>query len=128
MIVLDSSAVIDFLNGRGLADDVEELIDAGQAATNVVIRYEVLVGEKAGTKREARARKILYGIPCRPLDPGALDRALAIGVELRNAGATIDVADIFIAGIALAHGDKVLTGNREHFDRIDGLEIDPRSR
>lgn len=31
--------------------------------------------------------------------------------------------DAMIAGIALAHGTPVVTGNREHFERIEGLEV-----
>jgi tRNA(fMet)-specific endonuclease VapC len=43
---------------------------------------------------------------------------------LRQAGALVEDADLWIASIALAHRAVVVTGNRRHFDRIPGLQVE----
>jgi len=43
--------------------------------------------------------------------------------RLRRQGRLIDSLDIFIAATCIEHGLRLLTNNRAHFERIDGLEI-----
>ena len=57
-----------------------------------------------------------------PLDLEALDKSAEIYIHLRQKGQMINEGDIFIAGTALAHGYKLVTNNRRHFDRISGLQ------
>lgn len=44
--------------------------------------------------------------------------------RLRKAGLLIGDADLFIAATALQHNVILLTNNRRHFERIEGLEIE----
>ena len=44
--------------------------------------------------------------------------------RLRAAGMLIGDVDLFIAATALQHGATLLTNNRRHFERIDGLTIE----
>ncbi len=43
---------------------------------------------------------------------------------LRNIGQTVDDVDLLIAGIASANGFTVVTNNRRHFDRIEGIAVE----
>lgn len=43
---------------------------------------------------------------------------------LQRAGMPVADADLMIAGIAIANGATVITGNRPHFARIPGLAIE----
>jgi tRNA(fMet)-specific endonuclease VapC len=44
--------------------------------------------------------------------------------RLRAAGMLIGDVDLFIAATALQHGVTLLTNNRRHFERIEGLQIE----
>ena len=47
--------------------------------------------------------------------------------RLRRAGAIIGDMDLMIAATALQYNLTLLTNNRRHFDRIEGLRIESRS-
>jgi predicted nucleic acid-binding protein len=127
LTVIDSSWLIDALDGtnkdKPFASLVAELVAAGQFVTNVIIRYEVLIGER----HDSPAYAILAAGPCRVLDAVGLERALAIGLELRDRGISIGPHDTIIAALALLHDDEVLTSNRGHFEFVNGLKIHPAS-
>lgn len=52
-----------------------------------------------------------------------MEVASKILARSRSNGETIDVRDLFIGSIALSNGYKLLTNNKEHFRRIEGLEL-----
>jgi len=50
--------------------------------------------------------------------------ASKIGADLVKTGKIIELNDILISGIIIANGcNKVLTKNKEHFSRINGLNV-----
>lgn len=60
------------------------------------------------------------------LSPG-LGAAQAFGhakALLQRAGTPLADADLMIAGIAIAEGATVVTGNRRHFGRIPGVQLE----
>jgi len=58
------------------------------------------------------------------LDRKSLDCAANIYADLRKHGELIGEVDILIAGIAIANGMGVATGNTKHFTRINGLQVE----
>lgn len=61
-----------------------------------------------------------------PLDAVAADHAAAVRRDLGSAGRTIGMGDCLIVDICLGRAAALLTRNRRHFDRVDGLVvIDP---
>jgi predicted nucleic acid-binding protein len=122
MIVADTDVLIDFLAGvEPLASRVAGEIEAG-LATTAVSRFELRAG--ARTPRQERAvSRLLEGLLTLPLDPTAADRAAVVRRSLEKAGIGIGMADSLIAGIALAHGARLMTRNRRHFGRVAGLTL-----
>ncbi|MBI2416747.1 MAG: type II toxin-antitoxin system VapC family toxin [Ignavibacteriales bacterium] len=51
------------------------------------------------------------------------NKAILIYKHLRGKNMLIDLADIFIAATCLANNLEIVTLNRKHFKRIDGLRI-----
>lgn len=55
------------------------------------------------------------------------ERSAALAAErygqLRQRGTPVDDIDLLIAGIALEHGLVLVTRNRRHFERIEGLTL-----
>jgi tRNA(fMet)-specific endonuclease VapC len=59
-----------------------------------------------------------------PIDDACATRAASIYATLRAKGQIIPDADILIASTALEQGLSLATGNRRHFERIDGLSLE----
>ena len=58
-----------------------------------------------------------------PWTPEASERFGHIKAALEKTGYVIEDFDIAIAAIALSHECGVLTRNKAHFDRVEGLEL-----
>ena len=72
----------------------------------------------------ATATEFLATLPVPGLD---LPSALEFGrwkAMLERAGRRVADAGLMIATVALAHGASVVTGNRKHYERIEGLRIE----
>jgi predicted nucleic acid-binding protein len=68
--------------------------------------------------------QLLESIRTVQLDSVAGDRAATVRRLLERKGNQIGMADSLIAGIVLTAGCILLTRNRRHFDRVDGLKLD----
>lgn len=123
MIVSDTDVMIDFLAGHEpAAGRVSEELRRGNLATTVITRFEMLSGAR-GTRELQIIEQLLDSVKAMPLDAMAADRAAAVRRGLDRKGAGIGMADSLIAGIVLGTGDTLLTRNRRHFERIDGLDL-----
>ena len=122
MIVADTDVLIYFLAGvEPLASRVGDEIESG-LATTAVSRFELRAGVRSA--RQGRAVSgLLEALVTLPLDAVAADRAATLRLALEKAGVGIGMADSLIAGIALAHGADLLTRNRRHFERVEGLTL-----
>jgi len=58
-----------------------------------------------------------------PLTEEVVDRAAEIYGSLRRRGRPISDGDVLIAATALLHDLVLITGNEEHFQRIEGLRF-----
>lgn len=124
MIVADTDVLIDFLSGREpVASLVASAIAAEEGmATTVVSRFELLFGVRTA-KQERAVGRLLEALSTLALDSPAADRAARVRRDLEKAGVPIGMADSLIAGIVLEHGGRLLTRNRRHFQRVEGLAL-----
>lgn len=123
MIVADSDVLIDFLAGHEPAATlISSELQRGVLATTVITRFEMLSGAR-GLRELQTIGQLLDSIKTLPLDSSGADRAAAVRRGLERKGAGIGMADSLIAGIVLSVGAALLTRNRRHFERIDGLQI-----
>lgn len=67
--------------------------------------------------------KVLQAIEVIPFDEACVDTAVEVNANLKRKRKQIGIADLFIAATALTHNLPIATINKNHFDRIDGLEI-----
>ena len=58
-----------------------------------------------------------------PFDEVCVDTAVEVNANLKRKRKQIGIADLFTAATALTHNLPIATINKNHFDRIDGLEI-----
>lgn len=123
MIVADSDVLIDFLGGREpAAGRVTREIESGNLWTTVITRFELLSGAR-GSREVRIVSELLDSIKVAPLDVSAADRAALVRRILERKGVGIGMADSLIAGIALHIGAVLLTRNRRHFERVEGLDV-----
>jgi len=68
---------------------------------------------------------ILESLPFLPLDYESAREGGRIYGDKKRAGLLVDPEDAMIAGIAKAHGEKVLTRNTKHFRGVGGVSVEP---
>lgn len=134
MIILDTSACIDYLNGnralKKVISEQENLIHL----TSITV-YEVSIGlERTRRKISEDRYKVLYKIWMEFISSMEIftlgfkeaEKAAEIYNTLESKGKLIDDNDILIAGIMLSNGiKKIITKNVKHFENIDAIEIIP---
>lgn len=132
MIILDTSACIDYLNGnekiKNIISEQEDLIHI----TSISI-YEVNIGlertkRKISEERYKKLNKIwlefISGMEIFSLSFKEAKKAAEIYDNLESKGQIIDDNDILITGIMLSNGiKKIITRNINHFKLIKGIEI-----
>jgi tRNA(fMet)-specific endonuclease VapC len=126
--LIDTDTISFFLRGdtRVTQHAGEYLKEHGILNLSIITYYEILSGLKYKDARQqldsflqlAESSKIL------PATENAMEIAADIYADLRKDGQLIDDIDIIIAGIALSNNLVLVTHNRSHFDRIDGLKIE----
>ncbi len=132
MIVLDTSACIDYLDGD---EKLKEIIFLQESIIHItaITVYEINIGlERTKRKISEERYKYLYRtwmefvsrMEIFPLGVKEAEKAAKIYDILESKGQIIDDNDILIAGIMLTNGiKKIITKNVRHFERIEGIEI-----
>ena len=113
MILVDTSAWVDFFRGRGrFASRVDELIEVDQAALCGPVITEIRRGLRFKGER-VRVLPLLEGCHLLAQPPDLWDEAGELGGWLRRRGATVKSLDLLIATYALAHGVPLLAADSD---------------
>ena len=126
MKILDSDTCIEILRGnikviakrRTVADDV---------ATTWITASELAFGAEKSQEPARNATLVTEFLATLPVLGLDMPAALEFGrrkARLERAGMRIAEADLLIAAIAIARGASVVTGNRKHYERIEGLRTE----
>lgn len=130
MICLDSSFLIDLLRNKKEAIKKLETFRSDTVGTTRINLFEVLFGvfiKKGITSQQIpkRVKSLIDKIEVMELDEHSCIQAANIKSELILKGKEIESADCLIAGIMLANACNIIaTKNKDHFDRIKGLEVE----
>jgi tRNA(fMet)-specific endonuclease VapC len=123
MTIADTDVLIDFLTGHVPgASLVAAALEQGILQTTVVTQFELLAGARTA-RQEKALRQLLESVPALPLDSPAAERAAQVRRALETRGESIGMGDSLIAGIVLQNRGTLMTRNRRHFERVDGLQI-----
>ena len=116
MILVDTSAWIDFFRGKGrLADRVDEALAANEAALCGPVVTEL----RRGLRSPAERRKVIPLLEgCHFLEqPTALwEEAGELGYVLARKGVTAKTFDLLVATYALSHGVALLAADSDFED------------
>ncbi|MBI2137012.1 type II toxin-antitoxin system VapC family toxin [Candidatus Woesearchaeota archaeon] len=126
MKVLDSTFLIDLLNGRKETLDIlnsnEQLLTT-QANMFEVIRGIFLKGQSYDKFLEAK--EAFESIRVLPLDDNGIIRAAEISADLIKKGSRISDIDCITAGIALSKClNTVVTRNSKDFEKIKEIKVE----
>ncbi|MHA1728389.1 MAG: type II toxin-antitoxin system VapC family toxin [Promethearchaeota archaeon] len=132
MILLDTNACIDYLNG---VEEVRKVISVQEDLIHItsITIYEVNIGLER-TKRKISEKRyhelykkwveFISSMEIFPLGYKEAEKAAEVYDSLESKGQIIDDNDILIVGIMLSNGiTKILTRNVKHFERVQEIEI-----
>ncbi len=123
MIVADTDVMIDSLRGtEPTRSRIDLELSTGHLATTVITVFELLSGARRSAQRTT-IENLLGAMKILPLGPDATRIAAAIRHRLESRGEGIGMADYLIAGICLSRKAMLLTRNRGHFQRVQGLHL-----
>ncbi len=126
MRLLDTDVCIEILRGNTeVIEERRQTVD--KVATTAMTAGELYFGAAKSDAPKSN-RKVVDEFLA-TLDIFGVDRLAArkfgeIKATLERRGEGLADADLLIASVALANGAIVVTGNRSHYDRIPGVEIE----
>jgi len=128
-MIEDTSFIIDILHddpdALAYLDRIEKANRPEKVASITVLELYEAVPQL--DVPEERQRKILDVLDTRHTvvaDETVTRKAGKISGTLRSRGETIDREDCLIGATALLHDEPVVTRNEDHFERIDGLDVE----
>lgn len=128
MAAFDTSFLVDLLRSRpravAMLDRIEENGEAQIAPAPAVFELAVELGRRRTPP--ARARRLAAAIGEFEVASFTVKMALRAGRisgELEDAGVPIEDADCMVAATAIELGERLVTRNVQHFQRIPGLRV-----
>ncbi len=123
MKIADSDVLIDFLRGRGdWARRIAIELESRSFATTAVTAFEIRSGARTSRQKKA-VDTLLEAMTILPFGPEEARIASEIRRQVESRGQPIGMADYMIAAVCIASGGVLLTRNRKHFERVEGLEL-----
>lgn len=131
-MIVDTSFIIDLMNGKEKA--IKKLAELEQNDNNTVtvtpitafeLHYGALKYHDTESEKES-IQKTLDELSIRKLPFGWSqgNQTAEIMHELENDGNAIEFEDVTIAAVARDTNQKVITANPEHFEKVDGVEVE----
>lgn len=127
MACLETTFVIDYLRGDIRAKD--ELQRMKKQGENITIAsptvMEIITGASLSTSDKEKEEIVLFisSLAILPLDRESSFKAGEIEAKLIMGGDSIEKIDIMIAAIAIQNNEAIITRNKKHFEKIQGLKI-----
>jgi tRNA(fMet)-specific endonuclease VapC len=123
--LVDTDWVIDHFNGIEAVTRRLQALRAQGLAVSIISVAELWEGvhfSKDPARSEAMLTEFLSGVVILGIDEEI--RFGQLRGSLRSAGKLVGDFDLLVAASALRHDLTLLTNNRRHFERIEGLRIE----
>jgi tRNA(fMet)-specific endonuclease VapC len=123
IVVVDTSVLIDYFRKTDKANSVLiALFDQGyDFCISAITHYEIYSGATAS--QLPFWQQVLDRVKVLSFDEAVSQAAVDINNSLKSKRKQIGMADLFIAATAIANNMPLVTLNKKHFDRIDGLTL-----
>lgn len=128
MVCLDTSFVIDFLKNNKEAVEKEKGFEKSEsislASPTIMELIRGLGTKHSSEEEEEKINEFINSLNVLNLDKKSAILAGKLEIELAKTGNKIGIMDIMIGAIAITNNETLLTRNKKHFDKINGLKID----
>lgn len=125
--LIDTDWIISHLRGKDekVRTRLKELRPSGIGVSIISLAelYEGVYGSEGQERHQNELEKLLSQFSILELDRDICKVFGRERAELRKKRQLIDNIDLLIASTALHYNLTVLTNNRKHFERVEGLEI-----
>ncbi|WP_078060730.1 type II toxin-antitoxin system VapC family toxin [Desulfotomaculum copahuensis] len=123
-VLIDSTVIISHLRTRSKSETLFErtLKKIEKCYISAITAWEIEYGA-VRAKRTTDLDNILPLVEVIPFGLAEAQMAAIIYADLKSRNQTIDIKDVYIAGTCLVHRLPLVTENREHFRRVDGLAL-----
>lgn len=126
-ICLDSDILVEILrNNRTVIDWIGGMEEKYLLATTIINIFELYYGAYKSNllqKDVTAIKDIINWLEILDLSIESVEEAGKQKARLEKEGKTIEFRDILIGTIALTEGYSLKTGNKKHFERIEGLKL-----
>jgi tRNA(fMet)-specific endonuclease VapC len=125
--LIDTDWVIEHLHGRRLVSQRLRQLEREGLAVSVITLAELWEGvyySRDAARGQAGLERFLSGIVVLGLGEAVCKRFGRLRGGLRERGNLIGDLDLLIAASAIEHRLTLLTNNRRHFEKIEGLNIE----
>jgi tRNA(fMet)-specific endonuclease VapC len=123
VIIADTDVLVDFLRGRGVAAKRVALeLETRSFGTTAITAFELRSGAHTSKQREG-IDTLLDAMTLFPFGPEEARIAADLRQGLERQGQAIGMADYMIAAVCIANDGVLLTRNRKHFERVEGLRL-----
>jgi tRNA(fMet)-specific endonuclease VapC len=128
-VIVDTNVLVRVMQGheratRKLAELEGQSVRLTLSAVSLFELYHSVEQVHNPVERRRQIEAVLDSKPTYPADDAVMKKAGRIDGRLTADGRAIGMGDTVIGATALVHEDPVLTENVDHFERIDGLEIE----
>ena len=128
-MIQDTSFIIDILHNQTDALQYLKHIEKENrpekiASITVLELYEAVPQLDLPEERQQKILDVLDTRHAVDADETVMRKAGKLSGELTARGQEIDREDCIIGATALLHDEPVVTRNNDHFNRIDGLEVE----
>lgn len=119
-MIIDTSVLVDIDRGKN-AERIDKISGENHVISSATL-MELSTGRYLNDTPESEFRKLFKNLEIIPIDTETADKAGEIMAQLIKEGEKIEINDVYIAATAIKTGEPILTGNTEHFDKINDIE------
>ena len=120
-ILIDTDILIDFLRGDKNTTETIKRISTERLITTDINAFELYHGAYKSKNKQinvANIEDLLNSLELLSTNRESMRKAAELIADLDKKGASIDIADLFIASICLINSASLLTRNKKHFERM----------
>lgn len=122
-MIVDTSVIIQHIRTKDKFSTVfYRYIKQSNISISSVTSYELYIGATT-IEKEDSVDTLLQGIEVLPFTDLIAVKAAEIFLQLKAKNQLIEFRDIFIAATCITHNLPIVTLNKKHFERIEGLAI-----
>jgi tRNA(fMet)-specific endonuclease VapC len=129
-MLLDTSFLIDLLRGKDKkalerAKELDEKLESkGLSPITVMELWRGIMQSTNQEKEKKKVNELVSSLFMYPFGVEEAKKAGEIEARLLKKGEMIDLEDIMIAGVAMVHSEPILTRNKKHFSKVEGIHIE----